>query len=81
MLGGQTQVKDRVQGVFRAVFEHPSLVVTEATTVADIPAWNSLTHISLIIALEEEFGIQFTSQEVTSMTCVGDLFTVLEQKG
>ncbi len=74
------EIRQRVQKIFREVFESPSLIVSERTTAADIPSWDSLTHINLIIALEEEFGIQFSSEEVTSMTCVGDLFAVLERK-
>lgn len=74
------EIRDRVQKVFREVFDDPALVVTERTVPPDIPAWDSLTHISLIIALEEAFGIQFMSREVTSMSCVGDLFEVLKKK-
>lgn len=78
--GSQGDIPVRVQKVFREVFEDPRLLVTERTTAADIPKWDSLTHITLIIALEEEFQIQFSSREVTSMACVGDLYTVLEGK-
>lgn len=73
-------MRERVQNVFRDVFEDRMLLITEETTAADIPTWDSLTHITLIVSLEEEFGIQFTSMEVTSMSCVGDLFTLLEKK-
>ncbi len=73
-------MRERVQNVFRDVFEDRMLLITEKTTAADIPTWDSLTHITLIVSLEEEFGIQFTSMEVTSMSCVGDLFTLLEKK-
>ena len=73
-------MREQVQNVFRDVFEDPMLLITEKTTAADIPTWDSLTHITLIVSLEEDFGIQFTSMEVTSMSCVGDLFTLLEKK-
>lgn len=72
-------MRDRVRSVFREVFDDPTIVVTERTAAADIPTWDSLTHINLIIALEEEFKLQFTSEEVTSMSCVGDLFAILER--
>ena len=75
------EIPERTAKIFREVFEEPALAISAETKAEDIPQWDSLTHINLIIALEEEFGIQFTSQEVTSMTCVGDLFTLLEQKG
>lgn len=74
------EIRERVEKVFREVFENPSLTVSEQTTAADIPSWDSLAHINLIIALEQEFNIQFMSMEVTSMTCVGDLFVLLEKK-
>jgi acyl carrier protein len=73
-------IRNRVQKVFRDVFDDPTIIVTEHTTAADIPTWESLTHINLVVALEEEFGIQFTSAEVTSMSRVGDLFTLIEKK-
>lgn len=81
LIRNRHEISDRVQKVFREVFEDPALTISTQTTAADIPKWDSLTHINLIIALEEEFRVQFSSQEVTSMTCVGDLFTLLEHKG
>lgn len=80
MTTGEVEIRNRVQKVFRDVFEDAELIVSEKTTAADIPTWDSLTHISLILALEEEFKIEFTSLEVTSMSCVGDLFVLLKEK-
>jgi acyl carrier protein len=74
-------MRDQVRKVFQEVFEDKELLVTEQTVAADVAKWDSLTHISLILALEEEFGIQFSSQEVASMANVGDLLTFLEAKG
>ena len=78
--GNMADIHDRAQEVFREVFEDPMLAISEQTEAADIPEWDSLAHINLILALEEEFGIEFSSAEVTSMANVGDLFTVLETK-
>ena len=74
------ELPNRVQNVFREIFEDSGLIVTDQTVAADIPKWDSLTHISLILALEEEFGIEFSSEEVTSMADVGDLIATLETK-
>jgi acyl carrier protein len=73
-------IQDQAQQVFREVFENPTMIITDKTTAADIPEWDSLAHINLIIALENSFGIQFTSEEVTSMANVGDLFRLLERR-
>ena len=74
-------MQDQVRKVFREVFEDSELLVTDQTLAVDIPNWDSLTHISLIIGLEGEFGIEFSTEEVISMTSVGDLFAVLQNKG
>jgi acyl carrier protein len=71
----------KVTPVFREVFDRPDLVVTEATNAASVEGWDSLAHINLIVALEEAFGVSFTTKEVGAMTCVGDLLKLLEQKG
>ena len=79
---GRTEdpIETRVERVFREVFEDPALAVGPATTAADIPRWDSLEHINLIMALESEFAIEFTSAEVTTMSCVGDLYPILRGK-
>jgi acyl carrier protein len=73
-------IEKKSQDVFRQVFEIPGLEITGDTVADDIPTWDSLNHINLILALEEEFGIQFASQEVMSMASVSDLYTLLETK-
>jgi acyl carrier protein len=73
-------IEKQSQDVFRQVFESPELEITGDTVADDIPTWDSLNHINLILSLEEEFGIQFASHEVMSMASVGDLYTLLETK-
>ena len=81
-MGGydKTNVYNRTQGIFQQIFEDPTLQINGNTTAEDIPAWDSLSHISLILALESEFGMEFSSSEVTSITCVDDLCTILGEK-
>ena len=78
--GSRDQIEIRVERVFREVFEDPALVVGPNTTATDIPRWDSLEHINLIMALEAEFSVEFTSVEVTTMSRVGDLYPILRGK-
>lgn len=73
-------MRERVLKVFREIFADPELVVGENTTAADIPGWDSFNHINLILGLEEEFGVGFTTKEIGSMARVGDLYAMLEKK-
>ena len=46
--------------VFQDVFDDESITVNEETTADDIEDWDSLEHINLIAAVEQEFGMKFT---------------------
>ena len=70
----------RVNKVFQDVFDDESISVTAHTTSEDIEDWDSLEHINLIVAIENEFGIKFGMNEVTSMKNVGEMVTLINDK-
>ena len=43
----RSEVFEKVNEIFREVFEDDSIVVTDETTAADVAGWDSLTHLSL----------------------------------
>ena len=67
-----------LQEIFRQVFDDDGLVVAPNTSRRDVAEWDSVAHVKLILSLEEEFGIRFTEDEVTSMQTVGDLLGAIE---
>ena len=71
---------DSLQEVFRSVFNRPDLKVTRETNATDIEGWDSLMHINLIVAIEEQFDVSFTTEEIGSFTCVGDVLDLLQAK-
>lgn len=74
------EVYDRLNQVFRDVFDDESITVTDATTADDIEDWDSLEHINLIASVEEEFQMRFAMKEVTGMKNVGEMVDVILQK-
>lgn len=68
---------ERLNIVFRDVFDDESIVVNDDTTSADIDGWDSLAHISLIASVEEEFGIKFQMKDIISMKKVGDMVDII----
>jgi acyl carrier protein len=66
-------MQERIQNVFRKVFRRDDLVITDASSASDIPMWDSLTHLELIAAIEEEFNVKFSFREVMEFNSVGDL--------
>ena len=71
---------ERLTDVFRTIFNMPDLTLFPEMTAADVAGWDSFNHINLVIAIEEEFDQRFTTEEVTSLQRVGDLFDLLDTK-
>lgn len=71
---------DRLQRVFRQVFNAPALVIRPELTAADVAGWDSLKHVELIMSVEAEFGVRFKTAEIASMQNVGDLIARLGRK-
>ncbi|SVA59751.1 uncharacterized protein METZ01_LOCUS112605 [marine metagenome] len=71
---------NKLTDVFRTLFNYPDLVLHDGLVAADVPGWDSFNHINLIINIEEEFGVQFTNDEVTKMQNIGDLKKILALK-
>ena len=75
----RAEIMEQVTAIFRKVLRNNSIVLTDATTAADIRGWDSLTHLMLVSMIEEAFGTKFSIREVTEMKNVGELVDVLEQ--
>ena len=71
------EIYNRLNEVFREVFDDDSTTVNAETTAADIEDWDSLTHIQLIAAVEDEFGVKFSMKQVSSMKNVGEMAQIL----
>lgn len=67
----QQQVLARLQSIFDNIFLD-EVVITPELSAHDVEEWDSLLHISLVVAVEEEFGIRFRVGEVESTKNVGD---------
>jgi acyl carrier protein len=71
---------EQLQLLFRKIFKEEGLIITASTSAKDIPSWDSLMHISLIAAVESEFNISFTFNEVMQFNNVGDMVKLIEKK-
>jgi len=67
----QSEVIAKLQTIFDNIFLEP-VVLTPATTAKDVPEWDSLTHISLVVAVEKAFSVRFRVGEVEKTKNVGE---------
>ncbi len=52
----------------------------DETIAPQVPGWDSLNHINIILAVEQKFGIKFKSRELLQLKCVGDLQNLVNSK-
>lgn len=72
---------ERLSGIFRDVFDDETINIRDDMTSQDIEAWDSLMHIDLIFAIEQEFHIVFSTGEAgSSLKNVGELRALIEKK-
>jgi acyl carrier protein len=75
----QAEVLKKLQSVFDEVFLD-KVVVTPSLTAHDVEEWDSLLHVTLVPAMEQEFGIRFRVGEVEATTNVGQLADVISKR-
>lgn len=72
--------KEKLQEVFCDVFDDDEIELTDETTADDIDAWDSLTHVQLIVAVEKAFGLKFSTVEVMKLKNVGEFIALIDKK-
>lgn len=74
------EILKTVNDVFIDVLDDENIRLTDATTANDVEEWDSLNHIQLVVAIEKQFGIRFTSWEIQSWNNVGELINTISNK-
>jgi len=66
--------------IFRNVID-PDLELSEELDASKVPLWDSLKHIILMVEIEMQLGLALTTDELAQLRNVGELVTLLQQKG
>ncbi|AYN96520.1 MULTISPECIES: acyl carrier protein [unclassified Pseudomonas] len=66
--------------VFRDVFDDEDIVLASDMTADNIDGWDSQTHVILIVAAEQRFGIKFRTAELESLKNVGHFAQLIQSK-
>ncbi|WP_316746444.1 acyl carrier protein [Pedobacter gandavensis] len=76
----RNEILVKVQDIFRDVLDNEEIVLTPETTADDVEDWDSLTHIQLIVGIEKEMKIKFTSKEILSWKNVSEMIDCIASK-
>ena len=76
----EKDIYERLNKVFRDVFDDEEITVTAETVADDIEDWDSMMHITLVGAVEDEFGVRFKMGEVSGMKNVGEMAQIIADR-
>ena len=74
------EIKERLQEIFRDVFDDEELEIREEMPTKDIEDWDTLAQINLKIAIEKEFGVKFNLEEVSKLKNIGEMLVQIRTK-
>jgi acyl carrier protein len=71
-------MEDRIRNVMAAVLSTAPDNITEDSSPHEIKTWDSLRHLNLVLALEEEFDIRFEEAEIPSLVSFGIIVATIK---
>jgi len=67
--------------VFSQVFEQPASTFSDESNQDTVTGWTSLRHVTLMVQIENAYGIKFTNPELAAIRSMGDVRTALRRRG
>lgn len=71
------EVLEKVIAICRDVFDNENINLSETSCAAEVEEWDSLTHLSIISDLEDEFKINFTLDEINNSKNLGEIVNAI----
>tara|TARA_Y100001968_G_scaffold312463_1_gene335657 strand:+ start:327 stop:566 length:240 start_codon:yes stop_codon:yes gene_type:complete len=75
----EASIYERLTPLFQEVME-TELIPAAPLRSSDVPGWDSLSQIRLVVAVEEEFDIAFTTAEIADLPDLGSFVALIAQK-
>jgi acyl carrier protein len=81
LIEGGEMISERLKRIILKALQLEDFDIQDETTAGMVPGWDSLSHVRVIIAIEENYGIRFKTLEVIRLKNVGELQRLIDAKG
>ena len=76
-MNNRDEILSRLTQIFYEIFDDESIILSNEMTAKDLEEWDSLNHITLVLAVEKEFGVLLNAAEVGTLENVGQMLDLL----
>lgn len=73
------EIYDRLEAIFRDVFDDDGLIVIPQLTANDVEGWDSMMNVQLMLSIEEAFKVHFSASQIASLNNVGELAALIQR--
>jgi len=73
-------ISPELKDIILRVLRLDDVELHDATTAAEVPGWDSLSHVAILSAVEEAYGIRFRTMDILRLRTVGDLQALVDRK-
>jgi len=74
------EVLARITNIIRENLDNDEIILTAETEASDVDGWDSLAHVRIMVAIEEDLNVRFTTDEITSLKDVGSLIALVQAR-
>jgi acyl carrier protein len=75
------QILKKITEVVQDQLDNPDVELTPSTVAKDVEGWDSLAHVRITIAIEQAFGLRFSTARIGAISDVGDLIDLVKNPG
>ncbi|MCA1441641.1 acyl carrier protein [Ensifer sp. IC4062] len=73
------EIYERLETIFRDVFDDDGLIVTPQLTATDVEGWDSMMNVQLMLSIERAFEVHFSASQIASLRNVGELAALIQR--
>lgn len=74
------EIMSELEQIFMDVFAREDIQLSETTSTGDVEGWDSLMHITILEAVQNQYSIAFELDEIVEMKTVGDILQAIVSK-
>ena len=78
-MGIEMHMNERLQEIFRDVFDSDDLTLAPELKMADLPEWDSMSHLRLMLCIEKEFDIKIPIERIETLKSVAKILDLLHE--
>jgi acyl carrier protein len=72
-------VDSKLRKLLAEVFDQPLAKISERDTHETIATWDSLRHLQMIMALEQQYALQIDTEQIAAIKSVADVVQLVER--